>query len=247
MMCTVLWRTLYSVAIALLVASTSLAARDVSRYPMEHPGFSANIVASYSFDFKGFLPLEIQLGIDPEFSVEQQKLIKGAVKLFVERATQDRIILCALEKASKDGPESMSKFQSQLLAAMSLIQREDMTVPSFVFVAKYWGDSKFVGLGYQGLFYERDWPFPGFDHRHYLHIALNSDFLGEPSSYLYRNDVEYWSGVIAHEVLHNLGYGHPKGYERSFIYEYGNCVRTNGLEALPLEGEVLDLVVEKDL
>ena len=33
---------------------------------------------------------------------------------------------------------------------------------------------------------------------------------------------------MIHEVLHNLGYAHPNGYEGSFIEEFGLCTRYSG-------------------
>ena len=57
---------------------------------------------------------------------------------------------------------------------------------------------------------------PGQSDRHYFHIALNSDFLA-PSHYALAEDSDFWAGVMGHEMLHNLGYDHPHGYEGSFI------------------------------
>ena len=46
----------------------------------------------------------------------------------------------------------------------------------------------------------------------------------DAAQFWFSKNPDYWAGVIAHEVLHNLGYEHPKGYPGSFINEFGNCV-----------------------
>lgn len=230
----------------IFLCSESAVARDVTRYPKHRPEFSANIVGGFSGLYRDILPLETQLGLDPTFNEQQQELIEEAMKIFMKRAVKDQTISCAFRRASKDFPVSAVKFTAQMLSGLTLIDREEMMVPSFVFIGRYWDDAKAVGIAYKDLFYEKDFPFPGFEHRHYFHVALNSDFLGDGSDYKYRNDVNYWAGVLAHEFLHNLGYDHPTGYPGSFIREYQYCITNDGLEGAPLEGEVFDKVVERE-
>ena len=50
-----------------------------------------------------------------------------------------------------------------------------------------------------------------------IRIALSVEYLGEASRYELRNNTQFWAGVMAHEVLHTLGYAHPGGYTGSFI------------------------------
>ena len=61
-----------------------------------------------------------------------------------------------------------------------------------------------------------------------MRISLNSDDLGSKSKYFLRNDVDFWAGMVAHEILHNLGYSHPNGYEGSFVREFGYCTQYSG-------------------
>jgi len=59
-------------------------------------------------------------------------------------------------------------------------------------------------------------------------ITLNKAYLGE-RDYSPGRDADYWAGVIAHEMLHNLGHTHPKGvYDGVFIRDYQNAIRYNG-------------------
>lgn len=61
-------------------------------------------------------------------------------------------------------------------------------------------------------------------------ITLNSYLVGNSrvlSSF--GANVNYWAGVIAHEMLHNLGHTHPNGvYDQVFIREYENALIYNG-------------------
>lgn len=60
-------------------------------------------------------------------------------------------------------------------------------------------------------------------------IKLNHYNLGS-ASHARGKDVNYWAGVIAHELLHNLGHTHPHGkYHQLFIREYQNAIRYNAL------------------
>jgi len=47
------------------------------------------------------------------------------------------------------------------------------------------------------------------------------------SSYIYGADYHYWAGVIAHEILHNLGYVHPDGYTGTLITSYQDCIHAD--------------------
>lgn len=59
-------------------------------------------------------------------------------------------------------------------------------------------------------------------------ITLNKAYLGE-RDYSLGRDEAYWAGVIAHEMLHNLGHTHPEGvYDGVFIRDYQNAIRHNG-------------------
>ncbi len=58
-------------------------------------------------------------------------------------------------------------------------------------------------------------------------VTLNTALLGSSSFHLGRCP-HYWAGVIAHEMLHNLGHEHPVGvYNGTFIRAYERAVWLN--------------------
>lgn len=232
----------------LLIVSLESLARSVDHYPEDgHPAASAHIVGVFEGCYGRWLPLSLQLGLDPTFSAEESKLIKDSAKIFVERALNRRVLDCAFNNSTKNKPESRDLIEAQLYSALSPMSVHGVFIPSFAFVARYWDDSKTVGLGYVGLYFDKDEPTASYPDRHYLHVALNSDHLGPGKSYRFSMDAEYWAGVLAHEFLHNLGYQHTSGHAGSFIQEYGHCVSKNGVEEKTIDGEVFDREVFKDL
>lgn len=241
------WVLIIALVSGSVLFADSVFARDVTRYPRYHPRHSANIVGAFGSVYDDVLRIRTQLGLDSSFTEQQQELLKEAMKVVMQRALKEPVISCAFKQASKNLPESKEIFVEQMLSALALIQNQETLFPAFVFVGRFWDDPKTVGIAYQDLFYDTEFPFPGYTHRHYLHVAINSDFLGNSTGYRFGNDVNYWAGVLAHEFLHNLGYGHPTGYERSFIREYEVCLRNDGLEQAPIEDEVFDRVVEKEV
>lgn len=216
-------------------------------YPYNTVERAANIEKCYQGTCEGIFPLKLQVGIDYGFSSQQKSILDTALSLFMERALKPHVIDCAYRRSHKDFPVSREKFVAQLLESLRPLPINSLTtIPSFAFIAMYNNDYRSVGVGYVNLFYDTDKPLHPFSHRHYLHIALNSDYLGPGANYFYKNNAEYWAGVIAHEFLHNLGYRHPTGYPGSFIKEYGNCVHTNGIESELVEG-LEDLEVYRKL
>lgn len=227
-----------------LWVSLMVLAQDAKHYPKGNVAYSGNIIAAPEGSYKGVFPITLQVGVDPSFSEGQQRLIIDAMDVFVERAMEDSILDCAYKRSTKDFPVDRKTFEVQLYSALSPIYVKSSVLPSFAFIARYGSDPESVGIAYLDLFNDRESPLPGYSTRHYLHIALNTDHLGEGSQYSLARDVDYWAGVIGHEFLHNLGYDHPTGYRGSFIKEFGNCIWMNGAR-VPRVEELPDLVVRK--
>lgn len=234
------------VAAVLIALHGTASAADLSRYPRENAAFAGEFLGGYHGTYRDVLIMSTQVRVDPTFSPQQKRLIDSAMRILQARALEDHVIDCAYAHSHKDLPSSRSDLQIKLYNALSLSYVGGFAMPSFSFIARYQDDPRTVGRGYVNLYFDRDNPLPGYDHRHYLHVALNSDQMGPSSSYVYREDTEYWAGVIAHEFLHNLGYVHPTGYPGSFIKEYGKCVAGNGQSREEAEGALEDDVVEKD-
>lgn len=232
--------------IAVLVLPSGIAsAADTSRYPRENAAFAGTFLGSYHGKHEDLLIMSLQIRTDPTYSAAQRTLIDRSMGILLDRALKEHVIDCAYAHSSKDLPSSRQDFEIQLYGALSHTYIAGNHVPSFGFIARYRDDPGSVGMAYVNLYYDHDNALPGYDHRHYLHIALNSDHMGPTSSYIYADDAEYWAGVIGHEFLHNLGYVHPTGYAGSFIKEYGKCVTGNGQSYEEAEDAVEDDVVYK--
>lgn len=208
-------------------------------YRYDNVANAGNIFKCYTGAFDDCFVLKLQVGLDDKFYSKQKDLLDKALEIYLTRAMTNRVIECTYARAKKDLPTSPSKFKNQLYEALGPIQiNGQLHMPSLAFISMYSGNQESVGIGYVNLFYDTDKPLLSFSIRHYLHIALNGDYLGEDADYCYNIDAEYWAGVIGHEFLHNLGYRHPNGYEGSFIKEYGHCIETNGIEREALRGGV---------
>lgn len=207
------------------------------QYPYGVIDQSNNINSFFQVERKDKGPILAQLGINNSFALNQKKIIENSFKLMLQRILSPQVISCAFMKSFKHRPISKTEFIMQLEDALTGVTVAGSLLPSFVFVANYQNDKKSVGVGYVNLFYDTDYPFPGFPYRHYLHFALNMDYLGKHENYVYANDLEYWAGVMAHEILHNLGYIHPDGLQGSFIHSFGKCVQNNGAQLMEIEEE----------
>ncbi len=216
------------IAAVLIACQTTAYARDLTNYPYENASRCSNIVADFCSSYKRFFETSIQLGLDDNFSDEQRDFVIRAVEAFLERSLSDRVLTCAFHNATRDMPNSRKEFETQLYLSLAPRLVGGVAVPAFLFIARYWDDPGYVGVGYMNLFYDTDMPMPGQKDRHYFHVAINSDYM-EPKKYWAARDERYWAGVIGHEMLHNLGYDHPTGYPGSFIKVYGDCVASNGI------------------
>lgn len=216
---------------------------DQSHYPYGNFSNAGEYAGTFSGDYYGE-PIHLALKLDPSFSVAEKAIIKKSVGIFIKRALSEPVISCAYAHSSKDFKHDDEKqFVEELYNALKIRSYNDFEFPAQAFIANYWGEKDSVGVAYVDLFYKTDFKLPGYQDRHYFHIALNSDFIGPEGKYYYANDEEYWAGVIAHEFLHNLGFIHPTGYTGSFVKEYGKCVAANGLSKdMPFK-EVPDIEV----
>jgi hypothetical protein len=158
------------------------------------------------------------------FDQEQKQLIREASIRVRERMRSQRsaIVACANKRSNRDKQSSSGKaINDQIDQVFFKTASGGRTIK--LSVVRLWSDSEAVGKAPVGT---RDYQFP--EHGDLLRISLNSDDLGSKSQYFLKNDIDYWAGVIAHEILHNLGYSHPNGYEGSFIKEFGRCTRYSG-------------------
>lgn len=238
-------QTLVSI-VPLLLASIALA-RDVSHYPYDSFAYAGKFLKMFSNAKTG---AELALFVDHEFSDQQNELLKKATTTLSERYISKPVLDCAYASSVRELPESRELFVSQMKEVMGP-KTVDPKVPeakasTLLFVAGYSDDKTSVGMGFLNLYYDTDTPFPGYSDRHYLYIALNDDYLGK-ASYQYGTDSDYWAGVMAHQILHNLNYDHRSGYSGSFITEYSKCLWKNGVQFDIPEGVFNDRIIERGM
>lgn len=211
----------YPIIIAFLSCITN--AKDLSHYPYENFAYTGYQLGVYN-SVAGVIPLSASANVDASFNLGELQVLNEAMKVLVEYALKSEVIDCAYKNSSKDFPESKEKFKSQLYEVFTWRHMNDLFYPGNFYISQFHEYEDVAGLGYMNLFYDKNKPLPGYKDKHYIHIALNSDYIGDEDQYSLSTNSKYWAGVIAHEMLHNLGYDHPSGYVGSFIKEFGNCV-----------------------
>ncbi len=213
---------------------------DKTRYPEDNLSNAGEFLNTVQFTFEELFPIFTQFSIDPTFTANQKEIVKKASTILVERILNKNVHDCAFKHAKKNVPKDKSDFLYKLVGAFNVrsIQGE-IHAPSLVFVARVWDEPKTVGVAFFNLFFDTTKPMPGFKNRHYFHFALNSDYIGDKSSYIYANDSEYWAGVMAHEALRNLGYEEGNEPRESFTEEFALCLWQEGarpdLNIVPFE------------
>lgn len=231
---------------------------DLLRYPRNNFAHTGERIAEFYSTYRKVMPQTLTVQVDDTFDFVDKQLLKQASEIFFERALKDEVIECALKKSYRGIPESISQFKMQLYETLGLRKFGDLYHPASLFIAKFQREGV-VGLAYLNLFFDHENHLPGYVDKHYLHIGINDGYLG--SSKWYGHDVQYWGGVIAHEILHNIGLTHGSGstYENDyvgyFITEYGNCVEYNGLSysinpadnQSSINNEKFDLVISNDI
>lgn len=155
------------------------------------------------------------------FSPSQQTMIKSASNKLHEQmnnpSQRSKLIDCGLRRTVRAKP-SKQVVDNQLKQVF--VNPASGNRPIKATVAYMWGEKEVVGRGTLG---SGEFPEKG----DLLRVAFNSDYFGDSSQFSLRNDVDYWSATLLHEILHNLGYEHPQP-KGDFITEFDLCVNFNG-------------------
>jgi hypothetical protein len=220
-------------------------AQDNSRYksPQEAISLASEPLVTLSdrlAEMPNFVNRELQVFVDPQFSVEQKNVLREAATVLCSRNIRD-IFNSAYAISKKDKPKPVSKKDQPQMDELkrAFLSRTDefmcLKGQKFFFpfhkrgsfsklhISYLKGRSDAVGLGWLGTV-KPIWN--GAAHNEFS-IAINTDFLCN-DEYFLSKDADYWAGVIAHEMLHNLGFEHPTGYDGNFMTEFGNMVWKNG-------------------
>jgi hypothetical protein len=154
---------------------------------------------------------------DELFANADKEFIGSAVRnlheILQDNESREAVVTCAFERSQHGIPESREEFELQLDRAFGFNQTPQNIVD--LYIARISNERLSVARAPVGESNAR---------LNLLRIAMNTDFLGNASTYAFKNDIGYWSGVIAHEVLHNFGHSHPKNDEGYFVSTFGDCV-----------------------
>lgn len=192
--------------------------------------------------------VHFNLYISSAFDPKQKQIIIRAAQIMAQRVMQYQTFQCTYKNATRDYlADSAEADEEKLRSAFweSLVYVDDSASIGIEGVELPKGGALYIdgfsadfspahGLALLDLYYEEQ----------ELRINLNADYIGRRLDYLgyvLPNGPELWAGVIAHEIMHNLGWIHPNGYEETVILEFGKCVSADG-EDLPRLPIALQLV-----
>ena len=156
--------------------------------------------------------------IDPAFNANQRKLIERAFKKYAFRVSEKHIRDAAWEASKSDlvAKHGLYDGRSDRQTFRDDVWHSDS---STLYISRITGDKKVAGRGWLGIVKD------GRAMEKNFFIGLNADYMH--AGYYYGNNYHYWSGVIGHQVLHNLGYSHANGYSGSLVKEFGEAIQAD--------------------
>ena len=120
--------------IASLTLPSLLSARE--RYPYDSVAHASNIERYYSGSYLDVLPISIQLGLDETFDDQEVGIIDRAMRIFVDRALDERILNCAFRHSYRHMPASRQSFIDRLYLAISPVYVNGQPLPAFAFILR---------------------------------------------------------------------------------------------------------------
>lgn len=148
--------------------------------------------------------------LDPSFKPAERKLISEALRIYMRRGLEPEVVRCALSTSWRDQPPSAEFFEAE---AKPVLAGE-------LYIKRVEEEKGFLAHGTRVFFYQK---------KGYVFVAINTNYLGEDSTYWLSESAAHWAGVIGHEILHNIGYDHDNGIFSKpgfFIDSYGNCIES---------------------
>lgn len=180
--------------------------------------------------------ISLNVHISNNFSNQQKEVIEKAAQIMVQRVMRDRVFKCTY-KYSYRGYKSLpirndeQTLRDALQASLGSVKTSVAPSPEQAFkggtlyidrLDSNQPQDERLGQAIENYF----------DDNGHLRIELNADYLTSGAKFNYTIQPQSWAGVIAHEILHNLGWSHPSGYQGTVISEFGQCVARNGADRL---------------
>jgi hypothetical protein len=153
---------------------------------------------------------------DKEFTSVQHDLLLESLKKVFFRRDKQRIRDDAWARTEHDEqPVNGLITGDTRVQTFTAYVRKMFTSGTRIYVTKIFDAGNTVGLGWVNIVDYDAVPKKYF-------VGLNADYM--TNSYSWGLNYHYWASVLAHEMLHNLGYRHEGGYPGSLITEWGTAI-----------------------
>ncbi len=184
------------------IPSRSSANTEVSHRLATHPNitrrYGNTVEEPYRHEEVG-----IRVFVDRQFSRTEQKLLEESVDDFIRYYLHDDVIECAYKKADdRNHVWTRRRFENEMLFLFRHYQDIDKERKIYI-TSFYHANSQANAQANVSVFTTPDYKMEKVSRENYFHINVNAAQLQK------RNDPAEWAGVIAHEILHNIGFLHP--------------------------------------
>jgi len=186
-----------------------------SRFPSDNADATESL-GRYSGTFRGDQNWKIHFDvrIDPTFAPNQKVILRAAMDVLAQELFAGRVWNCAEREGLTLPRPTVGDFQDRLY---QMLRVENAPVRT-LYVTRFWYDATGIA-GLARLNYV--------DQAGNFWITLNSQKIGDGVIGAF-NSSRAWAGIVAHEMLHNLGLVHPiydrQGTRNEFIYAFGDCM-----------------------
>ncbi len=159
--------------------------------------------------------------VSQQFGTEEVSLLGDAVRLFIKYYLHPDTISAAYNNVQGSNQWTRRRYENEMLYLFRDYGDSDPRSRRLYITAFYHRNTDAVARARVGVFTDGDYRMEDTSRANYFHIDINAGNLGEMG-----NDAALWAGVIAHEILHNIGFIHPEfdrtGNRVDFIYQYGD-------------------------
>lgn len=176
--------------------------------------------------------VRFNLYINRDFNPKQHRAIVRATRLMALQVMQNKTLDCAYDYANRDyeapSPDEDKALLRQAFWQSLVYVDEQASLVADTVTLPQGGDLYIDGFDISESMAHGLALLDLYPKERIFWIYLNRDFIESRLSLLVPSSPEIWAGIIAHEMMHNLGWDHPNGYEGSLITEFGNCISHEG-------------------